>query len=518
MNAQRLDGPDRNGQYIEIQFYASGGMGDIYSAKDSESGNEVAIKLIRIDDTIEKDLLEEEFKIAIQFRHPNIIDTYYYSEFSDSTGNFFYSVMAINRRGNLAKLLKSSSTFLDLEDCYAKFIQLLDGLQEAHKKIIHRDLKPENILVDEDGTLRITDFGISKYVDNKTRTRTFKGYGSLPYMSPECWLFDTNSIQMDIYSLGIIFFEILTLKKPFRGTTDQEIREQHLYQPLPRLSVERSDIPILISDIVQKMANKRPTDRYQSAEEVKKALLSALASPRENGDNYDKILKNAQTRIEKETEQSLVKSKIQDSIREKNTTINYSISRLFDQFKEVAQAVNNLSQNEKITFRPFIVPGNPHASTCTLNYFDRRIIVQFYNENLQDYIKNRKKAQVDFQVEKWGMVIQGYEPDSIEKDRVIIIGEVAMNYNLPSGYPLGFNVVLCQTSEDDIYGEWRFCKFIDTPMFANVSFSLYYCIPTPKFFAEYDFGRRNVTNVRYMRTGSVSREDISDLISYMPSL
>jgi len=188
-------------------------MGDLYTAADTSNGNGVvAIKIIKLTDPIYEQLLQEEFVIARKFNHPNIIVTHYYNEFSDNTGKYFYSVMEYMSNGSLHYLISEASGFFPIDDCIFYMRSLLAGLIEAHRDIVHRDLKPNNILIGENDILKLCDFGIAKLVDAETRTKTFKGAGTYPYMAPECWTGNANTKAMDIYSLGIIFFEILTLK------------------------------------------------------------------------------------------------------------------------------------------------------------------------------------------------------------------------------------------------------------------------------------------------------------------
>ena len=201
MKIDNLKGPSGADQYQNLLYYASGGMGIIYSAKDSVTNEDVAIKAIRIDDHDYKTILENEFKIATALSHENILRTEYYNEFDNSSGYYFYCVSEFCSAGNLRKRILNESQFIPLSECLSYFYDLLRGLQEAHKVIVYRDLKPENILIGNNGNLKICDFGIAKYVNELTRTRTFKGSGTYPYMAPECWVGDDNTIQMDIYYL-----------------------------------------------------------------------------------------------------------------------------------------------------------------------------------------------------------------------------------------------------------------------------------------------------------------------------
>jgi eukaryotic-like serine/threonine-protein kinase len=238
MTMSVLPGEKGNAQYSNLRFLKHGGMGSIYLAADTFSGNDVAVK------------------------------TFYYGEFSEPSGCYFYCIMELATAGNLRKLLETTVSFLSIQQCLFYFTNVQYGLQEAHKNIIHRDLKPENILLESNGELKICDFGISKFVDNVTRTWTNKGSGTFSYMAPECWLWEANTVQMDIYSVGIIFYEMLSLKLPFSGPNYTDFREQHLFEHMPDIRSVRPDVPIVISHMIRKMTNKKANDRFDSVDSI----------------------------------------------------------------------------------------------------------------------------------------------------------------------------------------------------------------------------------------------------------
>jgi eukaryotic-like serine/threonine-protein kinase len=332
MTLEFLKGPLDERQYQDIKYYDRGGMGEIYLANDTDTNSQVAIKIIRVDNSNLEDLLNEEFEIALNLDHENIIKSYYYGEFSDSTGRYFYNVMEFSKNGNLRKKLSNTSTPISIDDAVQYFYDLSNGLKEAHKKIIHRDIKPENILISNSNKLQICDFGIAKYVDSITRTKTFKGWGSFPYMSPECWVGDSNTKSMDIYSLGIVFFEILTLKQPFTGANETEIRNKHLFQPFPSIIDNRQDVPMLISEIIRKMTNKNVNHRYQSIEEVIEALNSSFQIKEDEQRKVQSVLLKVDRKLNTIKEDQLKKQKEKEQYLEDQNWLQYTINELFDSF------------------------------------------------------------------------------------------------------------------------------------------------------------------------------------------
>jgi serine/threonine protein kinase len=142
------------------------------------------------------------------------------------------------------------------------FLQLCRGMEEINRHVIHRDLKPDNCFVCEGG-LKIADFGIAKYVGEATRTLTFKGFGTLPYMAPETLRGDSVSWPCDQYSLGVMFFEMATLELPFKGSEDT-VEHSHLFDLPPRITAKRSDLSLGLATVVAKMLEKVPGDRYKT--------------------------------------------------------------------------------------------------------------------------------------------------------------------------------------------------------------------------------------------------------------
>lgn len=516
MNTIVLKGNQGDGQYENLQFLTPGGMGDIYTAWDTFNSCKVAIKIIRIQHLADKQLLQEEFKIATNLTHSNIIKTFYYDEFSDNTGEYFYSVMEFSDKGSLRKLLENSSRLIPLETCLSYFYDLLKGLQEAHKYIIHRDLKPENILIGTDGSLKICDFGIAKYVDMLTRTKTYKGYGTSPYISPECWLFDVNTNQMDIYSLGIVFFEILTSQLPFKGPTDKDFKDQHLFSNLPMMSAIRSDIPVVLSDIIRKMTNKSVNDRYKNATEILDALDRWREATKNTTLDIQNVLQSAHNKLNITTANELKAQKEKEEYEERQQILNFSIDQLFNQFSQVADTINTSLQSEKIQYKKFPF-SNPFANTFRLHFFNGTLTVSFYNADINQYIKERREQHKDFQIRNYGFVMQEIHPDYIEIDNVTLIGKATLNFNHKEKYA-GFNLVLLKANQEDIYGNWWVCKFIDTQIFANVPNDYYYAIDTPDFYKEYNYGRGRIMHVRHMGFSLLQSEDIVNLISLMPSI
>ncbi|GAH94631.1 unnamed protein product, partial [marine sediment metagenome] len=144
---------------------------------------------------------------------------------------------------------------------YDIMLQIAQGAKEINSKIVHRDIKPDNILVSSD-TFKISDFGLSKLVAEQTRTRTFKGMGPIQYIAPEAWQLQKNTPQMDVYSVGLVFHEILTLKHPLLELVSdpshvEAWREAHLFTTVPDVRETRPDVTLQLAQLLGRMISKR---------------------------------------------------------------------------------------------------------------------------------------------------------------------------------------------------------------------------------------------------------------------
>lgn len=508
-----LKGPQSDNQYIDIKSHVAGGMGQLYKAWDTVNECNVAIKVIKIGNASDRELLWEELKIAENLVHPNIIRTLYCDETEDELGQSIYSVMEFAENGSLKSLIDKSRNLIPFNTCLIYFNDILSGLQEAHKTIIHRDLKPANILLGNDNSLQICDFGIAKYVDMLTRTNTRKGYGSIQYMAPECWLLDINTLKMDIYSLGIIFFEILTLQKPFNGPTELDYREQHLLSNLPIVADLRPEVPVSISEIIRKMTNKRIADRYNNIDEIKKDLKNSLLS--NDKSNLEKVLKIAQKRLNDNTEATLRALREQEIFVQEMKILSILIQNVFDQFIKVAEAINNSPISEKVRFDFKVNEVSPQESTFRLIFFHQELKVSFMKIDIPMFLEQQKQAFRSEQLRQVGVIMQSPPLDYLEIDKIVLIGKAILSYH-ENNQSAGFNLLLIKENQDDIYGAWKLCKFFDSPKYANHQSDFYYAIDFNSFIDKYNLCRPGVSTQRRCVIESIKSDDIENLIAIMP--
>ena len=255
-------------RYEIIKKIGDGGMAFVYKAKDILLNRIVAVKVLRpefVDDDEFLGKFKREAEAVASLSHPNIVNVYDVGE----DGKVHYIVMEYIDGQNLKEIIKNEGT-LDEYTALDITKQIAMALSAAHKKgIIHRDIKPHNILISNEGrVVKVADFGIAKAVSNSTMTNIGSIIGSVHYFSPEQAKGKFVSNNADLYSLGIVLYEMIIGKVPFRGDSPISIALQHINDEIEFTSEEQINIPQSVRTIIKKLTEKSSVDRYQSAEEV----------------------------------------------------------------------------------------------------------------------------------------------------------------------------------------------------------------------------------------------------------
>ena len=268
-----------NDRYEIIRSIGEGGMANVYLGYDTILDRNVAIKVLRGDLSNDEKFVrrfQREALSASSLAHPNIVEMYDVGE----DNGLYYIVMEYIEGKTLKQLLKKRGT-LTLSEAIDLMLQLTDGMAHAHDSyIIHRDLKPQNIMIKDDGQIKITDFGIAMALNSTQLTQTNSVMGSVHYLPPEQASGKGCTIKSDIYSMGIIFYELLSGSLPFRGDNAVEIALKHMRDPLPSLREENPAIPQSIENIIRKATAKNPKNRYDDARSMHEDLLTALDDDR----------------------------------------------------------------------------------------------------------------------------------------------------------------------------------------------------------------------------------------------
>ncbi|MCB9136653.1 MAG: serine/threonine protein kinase [Anaerolineales bacterium] len=266
------------GKYRVMEPLGKGGMAQVYRAFHPQLERYVAIKVLRTDLVEEEEFLarfQREARAVAGLRHPNIVQVYDF----DAHENVYYMVMELLEGDTLKayeNAFRARGTRMPWGEMLRIMMDILEGLQYAHdENLIHRDLKPANIMLTRKGQAVITDFGVAQIIGGTKHTASGALMGTLSYMAPEQGMQGLTSPQSDIYSLGVVFYEMLTGKTPFEADTPLAILMKHLNDPLPLPRTLDPDIPEPLERILLKALAKQPADRYPSAREMAAALQQA---------------------------------------------------------------------------------------------------------------------------------------------------------------------------------------------------------------------------------------------------
>jgi eukaryotic-like serine/threonine-protein kinase len=255
----------------KILKYLGGGMSSVYLATDIILNREVVVKMIKAD-PVDKEKsvrrFQREVESTIQLSHPNIVSVLDV----DETEEYHILVTEVVHGPNLKEHILNNSP-LDIDEVISIAMMTLRGIEHAHDRgIIHRDIKPQNILLDTNGRVKITDFGIAKALSETRMTETNQVIGSVQYISPEQAKGHNTDERTDIYSFGVMLFELLTGHLPYEAETAVSVALKHISEPFPNISDYR-DIPVGLKNIVMKCTEKEPLNRYRHADDVLSALV-----------------------------------------------------------------------------------------------------------------------------------------------------------------------------------------------------------------------------------------------------
>jgi serine/threonine-protein kinase len=259
-----------DGRYRIIRKLGSGGMANVYLAEDQELGRRVAIKILNDRHATDDQFVERfrrEAKNAAGLSHPNIVSIY---DRGEAEGTYYIAMEFLDGRSLKELIVSRGPAPVNVAIDYAR--QILDALRFAHRNgIVHRDIKPHNVIVDAEGRVKVTDFGIAR-AGTSQMTEVGSIIGTAQYLSPEQAKGAPVDQTSDLYSVGIVLYELLTGKVPFTGDSPVEIAMKHISAPPEAPSALRDDVPADLDKIVLRALAKTPEERYASAEEMDRDL------------------------------------------------------------------------------------------------------------------------------------------------------------------------------------------------------------------------------------------------------
>ena len=306
-------------RYEILSKIGAGGMSDVYKAKDHILSRFVAIKVLKSEFSEDSSFVTKfraEAQSAAGLEHPNIVNIYDVG----SEDGLYYIVMEYVEGITLKTYIEKKGQ-LSFKESASIAIQVARGIEAAHNKdIIHRDIKPQNIIISTEGKVKVTDFGIARAASANTISADVMG--SVHYASPEQARNGFVDGRSDIYSLGIVMFEMITGRVPFDGDTTVAVALRHLQEDIARPSIYAPDIPISFEKIILKCTQKTPDRRYQNIEELLVDLRRSLANPDDDFVVIAPLVDNGKTKVIGQDElERIMESKSRNQKQSQNTRI-----------------------------------------------------------------------------------------------------------------------------------------------------------------------------------------------------
>lgn len=343
-----LEGRFLGNRYEIIRQIGNGGMATVYKAKCHVLNRFVAVKVLKDEYTTDNEFIKRfniEAQAVASLTHPNIVSVYDVGKEDD----LHYIVMELVQGKTLKEIIREDGA-LSWKWAVNVAVQIASALETAHKNnIVHRDIKPHNIIITEEGIAKVTDFGIAKAVSNSTITAFGTTIGSVHYFSPEHARGGYTDAKSDIYSLGVVLYEMLTGRVPFDADTPVSVALKHMHEnPIEPIKINPL-VPLSVNKIVLKAMQKDTNQRYSTATEMLRDLTTALKNP--NGDfvRIDRIQNDFPTQ-----RMTLIYDKtLEEKITEKNKQINTRGGNRTDNKEN--KAIKFFKQHKIISFMSIIL-------------------------------------------------------------------------------------------------------------------------------------------------------------------
>lgn len=444
-------------RYILDEIIGQGGFGFVYRAHREEDGKVFAIKTTfpSFSDKGSEEAFKNEICAARKISGNHIIHYEYTHDGEEYVDLPPYIIMEYADGGTLRDVInqrKQNNSLFDNNELYSIYRQLAEGMKKINTFLIHRDIKPENILIcDKD--LKITDFGLAKVAVEETRTMTFKGGGTPLYMAPEAWDLSKNTIQMDIYSMGIIFYEIAALEYPYSPmpTTQEEAKSLHLYSAIQNISKYNQKISPNMVSVINRMLEKPTKKRFASWDELMN-ILNQTGIAQHPIDSVVDIAVSSKNNYnlkcrKQESEKKLKEKEKADYCKLVRSQFDNTIIVLLNQFVDKINLKYAGADKVQLRYNGDVSRQQDYIS-CKLvasesNYVDIKIEVVLKKNHIRNvpvnnfWDENRKTRK------------EMYIPQYAGKN-IMALGEITNHKGL------GYNLLLIDNGE--IYGDWVIMK------------------------------------------------------------
>lgn len=418
-------GANNTEEYRIIKQIGRGGFGEVYKIMD-EANNQFALKIITdiFQEVDMKSLLNEGYLQDIE--HENVIKVKFFHDGKLYPALPPYIIMEYADGGTLKQMLAKRSVLgnlFDNNELVSMFLNLASGMKAINEKVVHRDIKPDNILISQ-GTLKITDFGISKIVGAKTRSDTLKACGTYRYAAPEYWDNSNNQQPMDVYSMGIVFYEIATLKHPYFGADDgnsiEEFRKAHLERHPTDIMEYNAALNSGLAYLISRMMSKPIGQRPHSWDNV----IDAIKQISNVGQSIPVIDQLLDTSRKKDAERQRTKTDGEIKFRQRKeleSRVAYSFRLIVSEIEKMLESFNQSAGFPKLS----CYLGTPVRLEISGSGHARQVVMVIAAVHENHFIDNKK-------IMAWGYV------------------------KAPSGK--GNNLLLLANDENDSYGIWEWLQ------------------------------------------------------------
>lgn len=416
-----------DGRYEIQEIIGVGGMAVVYKARDNQENRTVAVKILKEEFTSNEEFLrrfKNESKAIAMLSHPNIVNVY-----DVSFGDLIQYIVMEYIDGITLKEYIERQGSLRWNDAVHFTVQILKGLQHAHDKgIVHRDVKPQNIIVLPDGTIKVTDFGIARFARSDQRTITDKAIGSVHYISPEQARGEKTDEKADVYSVGVMLYEMLTGKLPFQAESAVSVAIMQLQRD-PQLPSEiNSSIPLGLEQITMHAMQKTVERRYQSAAEMLCDLVSFRKDPALTFE-YSYFVDDSPTRYVGEipvvTPSSVEETEAEETAEEEKKQKNFMIPVLAGVATTLVIVLIVLA----IIFLPKLFSSTPEAFECK-NFVGMSWTEEIQNSEYEELYDFEVKWEPNSEYEHGEIFKQSITPGSSVKEGVKITIYVSLGEDL----------------------------------------------------------------------------------------
>lgn len=432
-----------NEEYVIDEFLGQGGMGQVFSIISKKDKSKLALKSLQYfipDDNHHRSIINEWEK-AKTIRNPNVIKYIGYHD-GLTEPKTPYLIMEFASEGSLEEFLKSQRDFFSEEECLSIFHQIINGMEAVNSALIHRDIKPDNIFIDN-GVFKIADFGLAKIASDKTRTRTFKGWGTEPYIAPEAYRSETNTIQMDMYAIGLVFYQIAGMKHAYGSPSDWE--QAHLTAVPNPVNNVNTKISPKVASVINKLIAKRSEDRYEAWSSVRNELINSAENNSEHKSAIDSIIKNKVARDTEEGKKLSERQIAEKEINRKAELIDFQFeNEIRKPLREFVENFNKVSGSAmKMTSESFAnTTGNDSGFRVM---FDNKLIEIWHHHIDETDVLERQVKNV------WGETEKHLVKPKLNDKHVLSWGGIETPTHS------GLNIVLI-SPESGEYGDWFILK------------------------------------------------------------